>query len=315
MLPGNPAPLPAVQASYRDLGNKRLSAAPCRASRAGSALGPANSPTMTPAAARSGRPIACGEPALYTCRALSFSAEVQDVMTRSFIDLGTGCRRLAGLGLVAVAGLLLAGCGVNNIPRYEEAAKSAWGEVLNQYKRRSDLIPNLVETVKGFAEQERRVLTEVVEARAKATQTTIAADKITDPEAMKKFQEAQSQLSGALSRLLVTVERYPDIKSNQNFLQLQSQLEGTENRIAIARRDFNSSVQRYNTEIKTIPGKWWKSFMYPESKEMAYFTTPEEDTRAPKVNFGTGSSPKVDFGTKPAAAPPAAPTAPLAGPK
>jgi LemA protein len=217
-------------------------------------------------------------------------------------------RRLLRALAIAVslmsAGLAVSGCGVNNIPRYEEAAKSGWSEVLNQYKRRADLIPNLVETVKGFAEQERKVLTDVVEARAKATQMQLPPDILNNPEAMKKFQDAQGELGGALARLLVTVERYPDIKSNQNFLTLQSQLEGTENRISIARRDFNGAVQRFNTEIKTIPGRWWRQFMYPEAKEMAYFTTSEEDTKAPRVNFGTGGqAPKVDFGNKPAEQP------------
>ena len=181
--------------------------------------------------------------------------------------------------------LMVAGCGVNNIPTYEQDAKAKWGEVLNQYKRRTDLIPNLVETVKGFAEQEKSVLTQVVEARAKATSMQIPADIITNPEAMKKFQEAQGQLSGALGRLMVVAEKYPDIKSGQNFLALQSALEGTENRIGIARRDYIGSVQAYNTEINTIPGRWWKSFMYPTSKDMATFDIPAEEQKAPKVDF------------------------------
>ena len=181
--------------------------------------------------------------------------------------------------------LMVAGCGVNNIPTYEQDAKAKWGEVLNQYKRRTDLIPNLVETVKGFAEQEKSVLTQVVEARAKATSMQIPADIITNPEAMKKFQEAQGQLSGALGRLMVVAEKYPDIKSGQNFLALQSALEGTENRIGIARRDYIGSVQAYNTEINTIPGRWWKSFMYPTSKEMATFDIPAEEQKAPKVDL------------------------------
>ena len=181
--------------------------------------------------------------------------------------------------------LMVAGCGGNNIPTYEQDAKAKWSEVLNQYKRRTDLIPNLVETVKGFAEQEKSVLTQVVEARAKATSMQIPADIITNPEAMKKFQEAQGQLSGALGRLMVVAEKYPDIKSGQNFLALQSALEGTENRIGIARRDYIGSVQAYNTEISTIPGRWWKSFMYPTSKEMASFDIPAEEQKTPKVDF------------------------------
>ena len=179
----------------------------------------------------------------------------------------------------------VAGCGVNNIPTYEEQAKASWAEVQNQYKRRADLIPNLVEAVKGFAGQESKVLKEVVEARAKATQMTLPADILNNPEALKKFEDAQQGLGGALGRLLAVTEAYPDLKSNQNFLQLQSQLEGTENRVGIARRDYILSVQQYNTEIKTIPGRWWKSLLYPAAKEMASFTATEADQQVPKVKF------------------------------
>ena len=195
------------------------------------------------------------------------------------------------LKLLALAFLCtsLAGCGINTIPTYEQSAKAAWAEVLNQYKRRSDLIPNLVETVKGFADQERTVLTDVVNARAKATQVqaNIPPDILTNPEAMQKFQEAQSQLGGALGRLLAVVERYPDIKSGQNFLALQSQIEGTENRIAIARRDYIESVRRYNTEISTFPGRIWRAVLYPSAKEMATFDISAEEMKPPKVDFGT----------------------------
>lgn len=186
---------------------------------------------------------------------------------------------------VMLAGLALAGCGINTIPTLDERAKAAWSEVLNQYQRRADLIPNLVETVKGFAEQESKVLTEVVEARAKATQVQIPQDILTNPEAFQKFQEAQNNLSGALGRLLVVVERYPDIKSNQNFLALQSQLEGTENRIAIARRDYITAVRDYNTELRTIPGRWWRALLYPDAEPMQNFSVAEETTEAPQVQF------------------------------
>ena len=186
---------------------------------------------------------------------------------------------------LSIAGLALAGCGINTIPTLQERAKAAWSEVLNQYQRRADLIPNLVETVKGYAAQESKVLTDVVEARAKATQVTLPPDVLTNPEAFKKFQEAQGQLTGALARLLAVVENYPDVKSNQNFLALQSQLEGTENRIAIARRDYITAVQDYNTELRTIPGRWWRAVLYPDAEPMQNFTVAEETTKAPEVKF------------------------------
>ncbi|MCU0953043.1 MAG: LemA family protein [Hyphomicrobium sp.] len=196
--------------------------------------------------------------------------------------------RWLALGYIFAITLPLAGCGVNNIPTFEQNAKAAWSEVLNTYKSRADLVPNLVETVKGFAEQERSVLTEVVEARAKATSVQVPADILTNPEAMKNFQDAQTQLGGALGRLLAVVERYPDIKSGQNFLALQSQLEGIENRIRIARSDYIQAVRQYNTEITTIPGRWWRAFVYPDKTEMATFDIPAEDQKAPRVDFGTG---------------------------
>jgi LemA protein len=189
----------------------------------------------------------------------------------------------AALAIVAVATVLSA-CGVNNIPTYEQNAKAKWSEVLNQYKRRADLVPNLVESVRGFADQERNVLTQVTEARAKATSVTLPPDILNNPEAMKRFQEAQNTLGGALRQLLVVAERYPDIKSGQNFLALQSQLEGTENRISIARRDYIEAVRVYNTEITTIPGRFW-TVMYPEAKLMATFDIPAEEQQVPKVNF------------------------------
>src|SRR4249919_1365586 len=187
--------------------------------------------------------------------------------------------------LVACLGLLLAGCGVNNIPSYDEAAKAKWSQVLNQYQRRAELIPNLVETVKGYAAQERQVLEEVINARARATQVQIPADVVTNPEAFKRFQEAQSQLSGALGRLLAVSERYPDLKSNQNFLALQSQLEGTENRIAVARRDYIEAVRQYNTELRTFPGVIWASTLYKNNKPMETFTVAEDVKTPPQVKF------------------------------
>lgn len=186
-----------------------------------------------------------------------------------------------GLGL----GLALGGCGVNNVPTLQERATASWGEVQNQYQRRADLVPNLVETVKGAAQQEREVLREVTEARARASQVKVDASTVSDPQKFKEFQDAQNQLSGALGRLLVTVERYPDLKSNQGFMALQSQLEGTENRIAVARRDYIGNVREYNTELRTIPGRWIASFLYPDAKPMEVFAATAGSERPPQVKF------------------------------
>jgi LemA protein len=196
-----------------------------------------------------------------------------------------GLRRVrATLGAVLI-GIALSACGINNVPTLEERAKSAWSEVQNQYQRRADLIPNLVETVKGYAQQEREVLTQVTEARAKATQVQVDASTITNPQKFREYQEAQNQLSGALGRLLATVERYPDLKSNANFLALQSQLEGTENRIAVARRDYIEAVRGYNTELRTIPGRWVAGFLYPDAKPMETFAANAGAERPPEVKF------------------------------
>ena len=180
---------------------------------------------------------------------------------------------------------LLSGCGINNIPTYDEGVKAAWSEVQNQYKRRADLVPNLIETVKGFAAQEKDVLNQVVEARAKATQTNMSPEILSNPEAFAAFQENQAALGGALGRLLAVVEAYPDLKSNENFLALQSQLEGTENRIAVARGDYIKSVQQYNTELRTIPGRWWHGLMYSDMQPAETFSVSEADTANPQVNF------------------------------
>ncbi len=181
--------------------------------------------------------------------------------------------------------LVLAGCGINNIPTYDESVNAAWAEVQNQYKRRADLVPNLVETVKGYARQEREVLTQVVEARSRVAQMQVPPNIVNDPQAMARFEQNQGALSSALARLLVVVERYPDLKSNQNFLSLQSQLEGTENRIAIARRDYIQAVQRYNTELRTIPGRWYAALLYPDAKVKANFSQPESVQQPPEVKF------------------------------
>jgi LemA protein len=197
------------------------------------------------------------------------------------------CQRMIAFATLLLLGAILSGCGINNIPTFEQNAKAKWSEVLNQYKRRADLIPNLVEAVKGFADQEKSVLTQVTEARAKATSVQIPSDIVTNPDAMKQFQQAQSNLSGALRQLLVVAERYPDIKSGQNFLALQQQLEGTENRIAIARRDYIEAVRTYNTEISTFPGRLWRSVMYPAAKELAAFDIAADEVKTPRVDFGS----------------------------
>lgn len=194
--------------------------------------------------------------------------------------------RLLSAVLAMFLALAVSGCdAVNRVPTLQERAKTALAEVQNQYQRRADLIPNLVETVKGYAKQENDVLTNVTEARAKATRVQLDASTVTDPEKFKQFQDAQNQLSGALGRLLSTVEAYPDLKSNQNFLALQSQLEGTENRIAVARRDYIQTVQAYNIEVTTVPGRWIASFMYPDAKPMETFTASPGADKAPSVKF------------------------------
>ena len=189
----------------------------------------------------------------------------------------------AGALLLVVFGL--ASCGINDVPRQDEAVKAAWSEVMNQYQRRSDLIPNLVQTVKGYAHQEQTVLTDVTLARAKATQMTIPADITTNPQAFHQFEQNQAQLGGALGRLLAVSERYPDLKSNENFLALQSQLEGTENRISVARRDYIDAVQQYNTTLRTIPGRWIAGIFYPDAKVKQNFTISEQAQQTPQVKF------------------------------
>jgi LemA protein len=184
-----------------------------------------------------------------------------------------------------VLALTLAGCGLNSVPTAEENAKARWADVQNEYQRRADLIPNLVATVKGYAAQEKDVLTQVTEARAKATSITVKPDDLSDPAKLKQFSDAQGGLSQALGRLLMVTENYPDLKSNQNFLALQSQLEGTENRISISRRDYNEAVRAYNVRIRTFPDAIGAKIFYG-AKPMTTFeaTTPNAQT-APTVNF------------------------------
>jgi len=215
-------------------------------------------------------------------------------------------KRIAAVCAAIFLPLMLAACGINDIPTKEEAAKGRWGDVQSAYQRRADLVPNLVETVKGYAAQERTVLNEVISARARATSMNITGTPT--PAQLQQYQAAQGQLSMALGRLLVVAESYPDLKSSQNFLTLQSQLEGTENRINVARQDYNKAVQDYNTSLRTIPSSWWK-FMYPESKPMAVFEAAAGAQTAPQVDFGAPNpgAPATTPGSPPPAQPAPAP--------
>ncbi|MFC3067709.1 LemA family protein [Phenylobacterium soli] len=207
--------------------------------------------------------------------------------------------RISRAALIVLAPLIVAGCGINTIPTKEERAKAQWAEVQNQYQRRADLIPNLVNTVKGYAAQEKSVLVEVTEARASATQVKVDASTITNPAAFQQYEQAQDRLSGVLGRLMMIQERYPDLKSNENFMALQSQLEGTENRIAISRRDYNEAVRDYNTTLRTFPQVFWAKTMYSSSKPMMLFSATASAQSAPTVSFDT-TPPPAPSGTVPA---------------
>ena len=199
-------------------------------------------------------------------------------------------QRLSGFGAlrllpVAALALGLSGCGVNAIPTKEETAKAKWADVQNYYQRRADLVPNLVATVQAYAKQERAVLDEVTQARASATSIKVDASQLGDAAKVQQYANAQGALSGALGRLLVSNERYPELKSNANFLALQSQLEGTENRIAVARNDYNEAVRDYNTTLHTFPGVFWAGTLYHAEKPMTPFQAADTAQAAPKVNF------------------------------
>jgi LemA protein len=198
----------------------------------------------------------------------------------------TAIRRL---GLLApLAAFSLAGCGLNSVPTAEEQVNASWGNLQSEYQRRADLVPNLVATVKGYAQQEKSVLTEVTEARAKATSIQLNAGDLSDPAKVQAFQNAQNQLGGSLGRLLATFEAYPDLKSNQNFLTLQAQLEGTENSILVARRDYNESVRSYNTRIRTFPDAIGAKVFYG-AKAKVPFEAAAAAQQAPKVDFNTNA--------------------------
>jgi LemA protein len=186
---------------------------------------------------------------------------------------------------------LLSGCGYNTLQSGDEQVKAAWAEVLNQYQRRADLIPNLVNTVKGFAEQEKEVLTRVTEARAKVGAIQATPELINDPQAFQRFQAAQGELGGALSRLLVVTENYPQLKSDQNFRDLQAQLEGTENRIAVARNRYIKAVQDYNVTVRSFPSNLTAMVFGHQVKPGFTVENEAEISRAPKVDFG-GAAPR-----------------------
>jgi len=181
--------------------------------------------------------------------------------------------------------IFLTSCGVQSLPESKNEVEASWAEVQNQFKRRADLIPNLVETVKGYAKQEKETLTEVVEARAKATQTNIPIENL-NQDTLNQFSKAQAGLSGALSKLMVVVERYPDLKSNENFKQLQFQLEGTENRITVARNRYIESIKNFNNQVTVPPNSWTNSLFYKFDKMPQYQVENLESVKdAPKVEF------------------------------
>jgi LemA protein len=188
------------------------------------------------------------------------------------------------LPLALVAALLLPACGYQSIPRSENAVAAAWGEVENQYQRRADLVPNLVETVKGYASHERETLEAVVSARAQATQVKLSVDQLT-PENMKKFEAAQGELRSALGRLLAVSENYPALKANENFRDLQAQLEGTENRIAIARRRYIDQIREFNDLVTVPPTSWTNSMFYKKQPKAQFTATTQGADKAPSVKF------------------------------
>ena len=173
----------------------------------------------------------------------------------------------------------------NNVPKLDEDVKEKWSQVQNQYKRRADLIPNLVSTVKAYAEHEKSTFVEVTEARSKVSQINVNADTLNNPAMMAQFSQAQAGLSSALSKLMLVVEKYPDLKANKNFMALQSQLEGTENRITVARKDFITSVKNYNIELRTMPGKLVAAIVHPSAKVKETFKASAAEQEAPKVSF------------------------------
>ncbi|MFR9719701.1 LemA family protein [Aeromonas diversa] len=189
-------------------------------------------------------------------------------------------RRLQRMMALLPLLLMLTGCGVNTIPELDEQVKASWAQVENQYQRRADLIPNLVATVQGYAKHEQETLKAVTDARAR-----VGSVQVNDPAQFQAFEQAQNQLTSALSRLMVVVERYPELKADRQFMTLQAQLEGTENRISVARRDYIESVRRFNTEIRTFPGVIWSKLLYSELDAKPNFSAKPGSDEAPKVSF------------------------------
>lgn len=214
--------------------------------------------------------------------------------------------RAAAIAAVAILAPAVAGCGINAIPEKEENAEAKWGGVQSAYQRRADLVPQLVATVQGAAISERTILTEVIQARSQATGVTVTSEALNNPGAFQQFQAAQGQLTEALSRLMVVVERYPEVRSNQNFIMLQQQLESTENRINIARLDYNEAVRDYNTSLRTFPTVIWAKTIHGGSEPMQIFQATEAAQAAPTVDFDA-LNPARPGGT-------AAPTTPGAAP-
>ena len=210
--------------------------------------------------------------------------------------------------VLAAAGLVLSGCGYNSLQQQDEGVKAAWSEVVNQYQRRADLIPNLVNTVKGYAAQEQRVLIGVTEARARANSIRATPEMLSDPQQFQKYQAAQGELTQALGRLMVVVENYPQLKSDQNFRDLQSQLEGTENRIAVARNRYIQAVQSYNVRVRSFPSNLTAKLFGFQVKPNFTVANEQQLATAPSVSFDT-SPPGA------AAAPPSAGTAPADAPQ
>jgi LemA protein len=217
--------------------------------------------------------------------------------------------RLRVIALLLLATSVLSGCGYNRLQQLDEGVKASWSEVVNQYQRRSDLIPNLVNTVKGFAIQEQQVLIGVTEARAKVGTIQLTPELINDPQAFAKFQQAQGQLTQALKSLFAVTEAYPQLKSDANFRDLQAQIEGTENRITVARNRYIQSVQEFNTTVRQFPTNLTAKMFDFAVKPNFSVANEQEISTAPKVDFGTGAAPQAQQGMKPAS-PPAGPEGP-----